>query len=117
MLKKPVTFLFLAFGLVLFAVVDATFDRVNLLAEPRDLWHALKHADRLLLVACVWMAAKIKWRWDIIFLVLMIVIIKLYVWDAVFYSEKVLEIARNYGNMSFISTGLYSIDKFFGFHY
>lgn len=108
--------------LILYSATDAAMDYINFALGTKDFWHLLKYLDRLFLLASGFSLAKIpsyewkhlKWYWWVLIAIIILILLKLIIWNTVYYTLRP-QLTWLHNNCH-ISTGVYWIDKFLGFH-
>lgn len=108
--------------LLLYAANNAAMDYTNFALGTKDFWHLLKYFDRGLLIVSGFSLAKIphyewdslKWYWWVLISIVILILLKVTIWNTVYYGcrEQLVWLHNN----CHISTGVYWIDKFLGFH-
>lgn len=108
--------------LVAYTATDAAKDYITFACGTADAFHLLKYFDRFFLLASGYSLAKIpdyewkslKWYWWVLIGIVIMFLLKLSIWNTVYYTLRP-ELTWFHNNCH-ISTGIYIIDKFLGFH-
>lgn len=108
--------------LILYSAVNAGMDYITFACGTADAWHLLKYFDRLLLLSSGFVLGRIplyewkrlKWYWWVLIAIVMMFVLKFFIWDTVYYTLRPQ--LQWFHAHCHISTGVYWIDKFLGFH-
>ena len=108
--------------LIAYAAVNAAMDYINFACGTADAFHLLKYFDRFFLMSSGFILAKIPvsewqtlgWYWWVLIVVITLLLLKLIVWNTVYYTLRPQ--LTWFNNHCHISTGIYWLDRFLGFH-